>query len=337
MLMVGDIGGTKTELAVYSSITTLSTPVADATFPSAQYESLEEIVRIFLKKFAVSVDRACFGIAGPVEEGEVTTTNLPWVISAARMKEDLELKSVLLLNDLEAQASAVPFLQSVDLYPLNPGQAVNNAPLAIVAPGTGLGEAFLTWDNQQYIAHTSEGGHADFAPANELQIGLLRYLQPLFDHVSYEWVCSGRGIPNLYAYLKDCGYAKESVGLAEQLKGVKDHTPAIVNAAMQSVSPDPLCVATLDLFVSILGAEAGNVALKVLSRGGVYLGGGIPPRILPFLQKSLFLEAFQDKGRLAEVLQPMPVYVILNRKVGLIGAAYRGFAWDRDESKHMAQ
>jgi glucokinase len=334
MLMVGDIGGTKTELAVYSSITTLSVPVADATFPSAQYQSLEEIVRSFLEQFDVPVDRACFGIAGPVEAGEVTTTNLPWVINAARLKEELNLKSVILLNDLEAQASAVPFLQASDLRALNRGYAIKTAPLAVVAPGTGLGEAFLTWDGQHYIAHTSEGGHADFAPTNELEIGLLRYLQPRLDHVSYEWVCSGRGIPNVYAYLKDSGYAKESLGVLEQLARAKDHTPVIVEAAMDPTSPDPLCVATLDLFVSILGAEAGNVALKILPRGGVYIGGGIPPRILPFLQKPLFLQAFMNKGRLAEVLHPIPIYVILNRKIGLLGAAYRGFG-DDDVNKHV--
>jgi glucokinase len=328
MLMVGDIGGTKTELAVYSSITTLSVPVADAIFPSAQYQSLEEIVRSFQEQFDVPVDRACFGIAGPVEEGEVTTTNLPWVVKAASLKEELNLRSVLLLNDLEAQASAVPFLQAADLRVLNRGDAIKAAPLAVVAPGTGLGEAFLTWDGQHYIAHTSEGGHADFAPTNELQVGLLRYLQPRLDHVSYEWVCSGRGIPNVYAYLKDSGYAKESQEVAEQLARAKDHTPVIVEAAMDPASPDPLCVATIDLFVSILGAEAGNVALKILPRGGVYIGGGIPPRILPFLQKPLFLQAFMNKGRLAEILHPIPVYVILNRKIGLLGAAYRGFAED---------
>jgi glucokinase len=335
MLMVGDIGGTKTELAVYSSITTLSVPVAEATFPSAQYQSLEEIVYNFLKQFDVSVDRACFGIAGPVEGDEVTTTNLPWVVKSARLKEELNLKSVLLLNDLEAQASAVPFLQALDLRVLHRGEAIKTAPLAVVAPGTGLGEAFLTWDGQLYVAHTSEGGHADFAPTNELQVGLLRYLQPRLDHVSYEWVCSGRGIPNLYAYLKDSGYAKESQEVAAQLARMKDPTPVIVEAAMHPASPDPLCVATIDLFVSILGAEAGNVALKILSRGGVYIGGGIPPRILPFLQKPLFLQSFMNKGRLAEVLQPIPVYVILNRKIGLLGAAYRGFAED-DVNKHAS-
>jgi glucokinase len=328
MLMVGDIGGTKTELAVYSSITTLSVPVANAIFPSAQYKSLEEIIHRFLEQFDVPIDRACFGIAGPVEAGEVTTTNLPWIIKARNLKEELNLKSVLLLNDLEVQASAVPFLQSNDLRVLNRGDAAKSAPLAVVAPGTGLGEAFLTWDGQHYIAHTSEGGHADFAPTNELQIGLLRYLQPRFDHVSYEWVCSGRGIPNIYAYLKDSGYAKEAPEVAEQLAGSTDPTPVIVEAAMNLASPDPLCVATLDLFVSILGAEAGNVALKILPRGGVYIGGGIPPRILPFLQKPLFLQAFMNKGRLADVLHPIPVYVILNHKIGLLGAAYRGFGED---------
>ena len=335
MLMVGDIGGTKTELAVYSSITTLSIPVAEAIFPSAQYQSLEDIVRAFLAKFAVSVDRACFGVAGPVNQGQVVTTNLPWTIDSAHMKSELKLKSVILLNDLEAQASALPFLQRDDLHVLSSGQPINKAPLAIIAPGTGLGEAFLTWDAQHYSAHTSEGGHADFAPTDELQIGLLRYLQPRLEHVSYEWVCSGLGIPNIYAYLKDSGYVKEPTWLAEQLANTADPNPIIFKAALDSTAPDPLCVATLETFTSILGAEAGNVALKVLPRGGIYIGGGIPPRILPFLQKPLFLQAFLMKGRLAEILRPMPIYVILNRKTGLIGAAYRGFANEGQESKRL--
>ena len=328
MLLVGDIGGTKTELAVYASVTTLATPVAIELFPSKPYTGLEDIVREFVTKHQLQVDRAAFGVAGPVVDDRATITNLPWIIDAEGLKRGLNLKSVLLMNDLEAVASAVPFLSASDLVTLNRGQAVTHGPLAVIAPGTGLGEAFLTWDTQNYVAHRSEGGHADFAPLDELQIGLLRYLQPrlAYDHVSYEWVCSGVGMPNIYAYLKESKYAPEPSWLAEQLAQAKDPNVVITQAATDPTTPDPLSVATIKTFVSILAAEAGNLALKILSTGGVYIGGGIPRYILPFLREESFMQTFLDKGRLGEALKPMPVHVILNDKVGLLGAAYRGFA-----------
>lgn len=331
MLLVGDIGGTKTHLAVFSSVTALEHPVAEKKYSSVQYNSLEEIVQTFITETNAQVDRACFGVAGPVVAGQATITNLPWIISANHLKSDLKLKSVVLMNDLEAIAHAVPFLQSDDLHALNTGKASVGGAIAVIAPGTGLGEAFLTWDSQHYVAHTSEGGHTDFAPMNELQLGLLQYLQPRLDHVSYEWVCSGIGVPNIYNYLKNSGYAQEPSWLAEQMKDAKDITPLIAKAALDNENPTPLCVATLDMFASILGAEAGNLALKVLSTGGVYIGGGIPPRILPFLEKGLFMQAFLHKGRLADVLINMPVYVIMHPDVGLLGAAYHGFALQRLE------
>ena len=329
MLLAGDIGGTKTELAVYASVTALATPVANDIFPSKEYKGLEDIVREFLTKHNVEVDRACFGVAGPVVAGKATITNLPWKIDAALLKDDLKLKSVVLMNDLEAIASAVPFLQHNELETLNIGQPAVNGPLSVIAPGTGLGEAFLTWDSQSYLAHTSEGGHADFAPTDELQIGLLRYMQSRVEHVSYEWVCSGRGMPNIYAYLKECKYAEEPAWLNEQLAQVKDPNAVIAQAALDRA--DPLCVATIKLFVAILAAEAGNLALKILSTAGLYIGGGIPRHVLPFLKDAAFMQAFLHKGRLSEVLKPMPVHVILNTKVGLQGAAYRGFASTRHD------
>ncbi len=329
MLLAGDIGGTKTELAVYASVTALTTPVANEIFPSREYKGLEEIIHAFLAKNHVAIDRACFGVAGPVVAGKATITNLPWVIDTEQLKDEFKLKSVVLLNDLEAIASAVPFLQPSDLATLNHGQSVVNGPLAVIAPGTGLGEAYLTWGSQNYLAHTSEGGHTDFAPTDELQIGLLRYLQPRFDHVSYEWVCSGLGMPNIYAYLKESKYAEEPPWLTEQLAQSKDPNAIITQAALDNT--DTLCVTTIRTFVSILAAEGGNLALKVLSTGGLYIGGGIPRRILPFLQEESFMKVFLHKGRLVEVLKPMPVHVILNVKAGLQGAAYRGFALERNE------
>lgn len=329
MLLVGDIGGTKTELAVFSPVTALSTPLAHATFPSARYAGFAEMVHAFLTGFNVQIDRACLGVAGPVVSGQATITNLPWVISAAQLKDEFKLRSVIMMNDLEAMANAVPFLQRQDLHPLHAGQPALNGPLALIAPGTGLGEAFLTWDGTCYTAHMSEGGHGDFAPMNETQDALLRYLRSRLSHVSYEWVCSGMGLPNVYAYLKESGYAQEPAWLAEQVAGAQDPVPLIAKAALDNVSA--LCVTTLDTFVSILGAEAGNLALKVLATGGVYLGGGIPRRILPFLDKEFFLQAFLQKGRLSNMLMQIPVYVILHPHVALLGAAYSGFATERQE------
>ena len=348
MLLAGDIGGTKTNLAIFSPEDGPRAPLAEATFPSADYPSLEALVREFLSQVALKVDRASFGVAGPVAADRTTVTNLPWVIDETQLRERLNLSSVRLLNDLAAIAHAVPFLEPADLHTLNVGQPAHGGAMAVIAPGTGLGEAFLTWDGSRYRPHASEGGHADFAPTNLFEVELLRYLQDRFEHVSYERVCSGRGLPHIYAYLKDSGYADEPAWLTEQLAEADDPTPVIVDAALRqpfdgvypersrraqdkaqdaaldSERPCGLCVAALNAFVSILGAEAGNLALKVLASGGVYLGGGIPPRILPTLEQERFMEAFRRKGRMSDLLARMPVHVILNPKVAVLGAACHG-------------
>jgi len=324
MLLAGDIGGTKTNLAVFSPEDGPRAPLAEATFPSADYPSLEALVREFLSQVSLSVERASFGVAGPVVASRATITNLPWVMEETQLQETLNLSSVRLLNDLNAIAHAVPFLEPADRHTLNAGQQAPDGAMAVVAPGTGLGEAFLTWDGTRYRPHASEGGHADFAPTHPLEVELLRYLQGRFERVSYERVCSGRGLPNIYAYLKDSGYADEPAWLTEQLAAADDPTPIIVNTALDSQKGCELCVATLNAFVSILGAEAGNLALKVLASGGVYLGGGIPPRILPALEQQRFMEAFRRKGRMSDLLARVPVHVILNPKVALLGAACHG-------------
>jgi len=324
MLLAGDVGGTKTNLAVFSPEDGPRAPLAEVTFPSADYPSLEAIVREFLARVDLKVEQASFGVAGPVAAGRAEITNLPWVMEETQLREALNLSSVRLLNDLAAIAHAVPFLEPADLHTLNVGQPTPGGAMAVIAPGTGLGEAFLTWDGTRYRPHASEGGHADFAPTNSFEVELLRYLQDRFQHVSYERVCSGRGLPNIYGYLKDSGYADEPAWLTEQLAAAGDPTPVIVNAALDSERPCELCVATLNAFVSILGAEAGNLALKVLASGGVYLGGGIPPRILPTLEQKPFREAFRHKGRMSDLLVRVPVHVILNPKVALLGAACHG-------------
>jgi glucokinase len=332
MLLAGDIGGTKTNLGIYSIEKGPREPLIEATLPSAHYSSLEALVKEFLSQTELKVDSASFGIAGPVVKGKVKTTNLPWIIAQKKLGKELTLKSVHLINDLEAIAYGVPLLESGDLHTLNEGAAVPGGTMAVIAPGTGLGEAFLIWDGNRYRAHASEGGHADFGPTGPMEIDLLQYLCKKFKHVSYERICSGHGLPNIYAFLRDRGYAIEPAWLADQLSSADDPTPVIVNAALDTANTCELCRTTLHVFVSVLGAEAGNLALKVLATGGVYLGGGIPPRIIPALENKVFLESFTQKGRFSDLVTRIPVHVIMNPKIALIGAASHGleFSHERD-------
>jgi len=329
ILLAGDIGGTKTDLAVFSSDRGVRSPVAEATFPSADYESLEALVQEFLGKIGLTVDAASFGVAGPVVAGRAKITNLPWQIDEGLLEKTLRVSPVRVINDLDAIAHAIPLLEPADLETLSAGTPAPGGAIAVIAPGTGLGEAFLTWDGERYRAHPSEGGHADFAPTTARELDLLRFLQARFAHVSCERVCSGRGLPNIYAYLKETGVAKEPAWLAKQLETTTDPTPLIVKAA-QGDPPCALCVATLDMFVSIMGAEAGNLALKVLATGGVYVAGGMPRRILPELKQGAFMQSFRRKGRFADLLGRLPVHIVLNPKVGLLGAASLGLDARRD-------
>jgi len=326
-LLAGDIGGTKTTLAVVSPEKGYRQPLLQETFSSRQYHSLEEVVHEFLRTInltGASIDRACFGVAGPVVQGRTTITNLPWVISARNLAAEFGFGRVTLLNDLVSIANAVPVLQPDDVYTLNVGSVVPGGAIAVVAPGTGLGEAYLTWDGAAYHAYASEGGHTDFAPTAPVEMDLLRYLQRKFGRVSYERLCSGIGLPNIYAFLRDTGLAPEPAWLAARLAAAADPNPVIVHAALEQADDCRLCAETLNLFVSILGAEAGNMALKVLASGGVYLGGGIPPRILPLLETEIFLKPFSNKGRFSTMLRQFRVHVVLNAKAALLGAAHFG-------------
>jgi glucokinase len=322
LLLAGDIGGTKTALAVYSAERGPRTPLAQSEFPSGKYDSLGAIVREFLTATGLTVDRACFAVAGPVIAGSSKVTNLSWELDETELEAELHLESVDLLNDLEAIGDAVPTLEPADLYTLNPGEQVPGGARSVIAPGTGLGEAFLIYDGARYRAFPSEGGHANFAPSNALESGLLAYLARKFGHVSVERVCSGPGLLNIYQYLRDSGYAPESPELAQALTAA-DYAPPLIGGAACRPNPDPLSRAALDLFVSILGSEAGNLALKVLSLGGVYLAGGIPARILPALTDGNFLRAFTAKGRMGELLARVPVSVV-SLEAALLGAAVRG-------------
>ncbi len=318
-ILVGDIGGTKTVLALFTKGGDPHTPEVQARFASGAFPSLEAIIAEFLKGKDVSIQSAAFDVAGPVVKQIADVTNLSWLIDGRSLSAAIGGVPVRLLNDLEAISEAVPRLAPDDLETLNAGQAEEHGALAVVAPGTGLGEGFLIWNGKRYQACPSEGGHADFSPGTPLEIELFLYLEPLFGHVSYERVCSGMGLPNVYAFMKNTGRYPEPDWLRQELTEAKDQTPVISNAAMQGRAE--ICVQTMQLFVSILAGEAGNMALKVLATGGVYLGGGIPPRILSWLKQPIFMARFASKGRLQDMLLHTPVHVIKHTGAALFGAA----------------
>lgn len=329
MLIAGDIGGTKTDLAVYSREAGPHAPVAQKQFRSAQYPSLEAIVGEFLTELKLPVDRACFDVAGPVIDGHVRTTNLPWDMDERTLAKELNLKVVHLMNDLEAVARAVPVLHPADLVTVHEGQPVEHGAIAVIAPGTGLGESFLTWNGTAYVAHSSEGGHSDFAPADTRQMRLLQFMFERLDHVGVERVCSGIGIPNIFGYLRDVERIPEDAEFAKQLAQAEDKTRMIVDAALSASAPN-LCRATVEMFVAILAAEASNLVLKVLGTGGVYMTGSMAVRVIPLLQRPAFLQAFTNKGRFRELMSRVPVHVITAR-AALLGAAVYGLEALYDE------
>lgn len=324
LLLAGDVGGTKTILGIYSNDMGPRRPLAVRTYPSAEYPSLEAIVREFLATVHLPVDRACFDLAGPIVGGRARLTNLPWEpIEELGLTEALALGSVRLLNDLEAVALGITELQPQDLRVLQRRRRAPGGALAVVAPGTGLGEAFCVWDGHRYLPSPSEGGHGDFAPGDEREAQLLLHLQARHGHVSWEMVCSGLGIPNLYDFLADSGFATESEPVAGRIAAAPDRTRAIVEAGMDPRSRSALCTETLRLFTGILGAKAGDLALTVLATGGIYLAGGIPPALLPLLRSGPFLSRLRNKGRLSHLVASMPVYVVLG-PAALVGAATAG-------------
>jgi glucokinase len=325
MLIAGDIGGTKTDLAIFSREAGPHTPLAEAKFHSADYASLQAIVKEFLAKVNKPVDGGAFAIAGPVIDGHVKTTNLPWMVEQKALAEALkvDVQSVSLLNDLEAVARGVPILRPEDVRTLNAGEPVSKGAIGVIAPGTGLGESFLTWDGTGYLAHSSEGGHADFAPTGGRQIGLLEYMLKKFDHVSVEHVCSGIGIPNIYGYLRDVEHIPEDPEVARLMASPGDSSFVIVSHALAPANPNKLCVETIDMFVSILASEAGNLAVKVLATAGIYIAGGVATHTLAALQAPQFMQSFKRKGRFSELMSRIPIHVVIS-PVGLAGAAAYG-------------
>lgn len=317
MLLAGDIGGTKTRLAAFELLDGRLQAVVDQTFRSLDYLSLEALVLPFVAEHGLRLEGAGFGVAGPVKQGRVVATNLPWVVDAAQLADELTLPAVTLLNDLEAIAAGLAALGDDDFTVLNPGTPDPDGNAAVIAAGTGLGEAGLFWDGQRHLPFASEGGHTDLAPRNELEMALLTYLIGRFGRVSYERVLSGPGLHNIYEFLRDTGRAEEPPWLRQEL-AEQDPPAAISEAALAGRSP--LCAAALELFVSLYGAEAGNLALKMMATGGVYVAGGIAPKILDKLADGTFLTAFTAKGRLSPLLQATPVKVVLNDRVALFGS-----------------
>jgi glucokinase len=317
MILAGDIGGTKVNLAFFTEGMRLI-PDNLASFPSRDYFSLEEIAHKFLSDRKLKADYACFGIAGPVKQGRVAVTNLPWVITDKDLKQTLGVKNVWLINDLEANAHGIYGLTPQDFITLNKGEegAIGNA--AIISAGTGLGEAGLFWDGNRHLPIASEGGHSDFAPRTDLDIELLTYLRKRFGQVDWEAVLSGPGQFHIYEFLRDTKRGIEPPWLATELRS--EEPPKVVTRAALENKSD-MCVQALDLFVEYYGAEAANLALKVLATGGVYIGGGIAPKIIAKLTDGTFMKAFIGAGRMKNLLAAMPVRVIMNDKTALIGAA----------------
>jgi glucokinase len=296
MILAGDVGGTKVHLALYDFSDGVLKHTRDQQFPAKEYSGLEEIVKEFI--VTEKVFAACFGVPGPVREGRLRLTNLPWTLDSRELSASLKTDQV---------------------YTLSDGDARQIGNRALISAGTGLGEALLIWDGRDYVPYPSEGGHSDFAPRNEDEIDLLRFLMRKYNgRISFERVVSGQGITNCYEFLREVRGLEEPAWLAARI-AAEDPNAVITELALAAKSE--ICEKALDLFVSAYGAEAGNLALKVLSVSGLYIGGGIAPRILEKLKDGTFLKAFTDKGRLSQLLVHMPVRVILESRTALIGAA----------------
>jgi glucokinase len=317
MILAGDVGGTKVHLALFDFTDGKLTPARDKQFPAKEYSGLEEIVREFMGTDKITA--ACFGVPGPVREGRLRLTNLPWTIDSRELSADLSIDYVFLINDLQANGYGITELGPDQIYTLSEGDSGQRGNRALISAGTGLGEGFLIWDGRTYIPYPSEGGHSDFAPRNEDEIDLLRFLRQKYNgRISFERVVSGMGLTNVYEFLREVRGMDEPNWLAQRIAN-EDPNAVITELALAAKSE--ICEKATNMFVSAYGAEAGNLALKVLSVGGLYVGGGIAPRILEKLKDGTFMKAFTDKGRLSQLLINTPVRVILEPRTALIGAA----------------
>lgn len=314
MILAGDIGGTHTRLAFFDN----GRLFAEQKFSSPSYQGLDAIVRDFLREHHHKISVACFGIAGPVCDGKCKATNLPWVIDSVQLSQSLHIPSVHLLNDLEANAYGLKMLKKKELFCLHEGEK-QKGNQALIAAGTGLGEAGLYWDGKEHHPFACEGGHVDFSPRTDVEIELLIYMKKKYGHVSWERIVSGPGLHDLYQFLIDTRRGEPSAHV-EAAMAQKDPSAVISDWANQN--KDQTCVHALDWFISLYGAEAGNLALKLLSLGGFYIGGGIAPHLVEKMKKGAFISSFIDKGRLKHVLETMPIWIVLNDDAALLGAVY---------------
>ncbi len=327
-LLTFDMGGTKTNAALFTGRKDAPFDLAFQQFPQSfrndDYSGPEEMIAARLTSIRGPVDIVVLAIAGPVSTNSGQLTNRSWILDRSRLVKKFGFPHLFIINDLEALAYGIPFLQHDEIQNIQNRPLEKHATIAVIAPGTGLGEAFLTWSNGRYFAHPSEGGHGDFAPVDPIQIELLKFLMHEHGHVSYERLCSGPGLHNIYRFLRDQMGVNEPAWLSEKLTNEQDPPKTIVTAAKDPDRPSEICRQTINLFVSILGAKAGNLCLQTLPRGGVYIGGGIPPRLLPFFTSGPFIPSFTNKGRMNDLLTGFSVNIILNPRIPLWGAAYHG-------------
>jgi glucokinase len=320
MILAGDIGGTKSRLAAFDTEGSRLKCVVEKIYPSKQHKGLNEIVSDFVKTEGIPARSACFGVAGPVRGGRSKISNLPWIIDSRELAAELRLSSVGLINDLEAFAYGIELLESKDYVSLRDGSGDATGNMAVVSAGSGLGEAGLYWDGFRHHPFACEGGHTEFAPKNDVEVDLLRYLMQKFghQHVSYERILSGPGVQNIYEFLRDTGLEEEPDWLKQHLATSTD-VPALISE-LALAKKAQICDRTLSIFASVFGSEAGNCALKFMATGGVFIAG-IAGKIVPKMQEKHFMESFLDKGRMQPLLEALPVKIVLNEDSGLLGAA----------------
>jgi glucokinase len=318
IVLAGDVGGTNARLAVVDVDGRTARIVKEQKYPSKDYPGLAPIVRRFCEETASRPDRACFGIACPVVGADCTAPNLPWTINAKSLAAEIDIPRTTIINDFVAVGFGIELLAPADLATLQEGTAKPQGVIALIGAGTGLGQGFLFWEEDHYEVLASEGGHGDFAPRGKDQAGLLQFLEGKFHRVSWERLLSGPGLINIYEYLVASGVAPERPAVRAEM-AQEDHAAVITRHGLAKT--DRLSDRTLDLFAEIFGAQAGNLALSVVATGGVYLAGGIAPKVVERLEAGGFMAAFRDKGRLSDLLTRIPVHVVMNPKVGLLGAA----------------
>ena len=326
LILAGDVGGTKTYLGLFDATQADCEPLVESRYQTRDFANLESLLAAFVDKTGKRPQRVVLGVPGPVGQIPVKAVNLPWLIDPHPVRAALGIEQVHLLNDLQATAYGALVLKPKDLHVLNEGQYDPQGNVAVIAAGTGLGEGGLCWTGTHHVAVASEGGHASFAPGTPLEVELWHWLFERFGHISWERVVSGPGLGHIYDFLRDSGRGEEPDWLAARL-AAGDRSGAIAKAATEGASP--LAEMALELFVSLYGAEAGNLALKMLSTRCLYIGGGIAPKLLGQFQKGTFMQAFVEKGRMADTLRAIPVKLILNDKTALLGAAYWGINADR--------